>query len=69
MSTNINLLRGKIVAAGMTEGKLASEISMSQSTFSRKMQSDGMKFTIGEMHNIATVLQLTGEEAREFFLN
>lgn len=69
MSTNINLLRGKIVAAGMTEGKLASEISMSPSTFSRKMQSDGMKFTIGEMHNIATVLQLTGEEACEIFLN
>lgn len=68
MQTNMNLLRGKIREHGLTQGDVATKLGMDSSTFSRKISSDGLKFTVGEMHSIADVLHLNSEECRDIFL-
>lgn len=57
MSTNMNLLRGKLKERGVTQQELAQKIGMDSSTLSRKLASDGLKFTVGEMHDIAANLE------------
>lgn len=68
MQTNMNLLRGKIREHGLTQGEVAAKLGMDSSTFSRKISSNGLKFTVGEMHSIANVLQLSSEECCDIFL-
>lgn len=68
MATNMALLRGKIVAKGLTQERVAEQMGIDSSTFSRKMQTQGLAFSIGEMHKIADILQLTSEEASAIFL-
>ncbi len=68
MQVNVNKLRGKITERGMTQGSLARELSMVPSTFSRKMSSNALTFSIGEMHRISEILQLSPAEAEEIFL-
>lgn len=68
MSTNMNLLRGKIKERNMTQEELASKIGMDSSTLSRKLASDGLKFTVGEMHEIAAALKLSSKDCRAIFL-
>lgn len=68
MATNMALLRGKIVAKGLTQERVAEQMGIDSSTFSRKMQAQGLAFSIGEMHKIADILQLTSEEASAIFL-
>jgi transcriptional regulator with XRE-family HTH domain len=68
MATNMNLLRAKIVERGMTQEKLAAAIGMDSSTFWRKMQTQGLSFSIGEMHKIADTLQLSDTDATQIFL-
>ena len=69
MKVDTDKLRGKIAERGTTQEKLASLIPMNKSTFSRKMRSAGLEFSIGEMHRIAEILPLTKEEAQEIFLS
>ena len=68
MQTNMNLLRGKIRENGLTQSDVAVKIGMDSSTFSRKVSSNGLKFTVGEMHSIANVLHLNNDECRDIFL-
>lgn len=68
MRVNVDCLRGKIVECGLTQEKVAAQLSMDRSTFSRKMKSEALDFSIGEMHQIATVLHLSKEEASKIFL-
>lgn len=68
MQTNMNLLRGKIKELGFTQSDVAKKLNMDSSTFSRKISSDGLKFTVGEMHSIADVLHLNSEECCAIFL-
>ncbi|WP_300862307.1 XRE family transcriptional regulator [uncultured Oscillibacter sp.] len=65
---NISKLRGKIVESGYTQEKLAAEISMNKSTFSRKMKSNALEFFVGEMHRIVAALNLSAEDAVDIFL-
>lgn len=65
---NTAKLRGKIAEAGFTQERLAAEIKMNKSTFSRKMKSDMLEFSVGEMHLIVDVLNLSKEDATEIFL-
>ena len=67
MSTNMNLLRGKLKERGVAQQELASKIGMDSSTLSRKLASDGLKFTVGEMHEIAATLNLTANECKSIF--
>ena len=69
MRVDVAKLRGKIVERGMTQEKLAHEIDMDKSTFSRKMKSEALEFSIGDMHRIASILSLSKEEAVEIFLS
>ena len=62
-------LRGKIIERGMTQEKLAQKLSMDKSTFSRKMKSAALSFSVGEMHQIAEILRLDNHEAGEIFLS
>nr|DAG30734.1 MAG TPA: hypothetical protein [Caudoviricetes sp.] len=68
MSTDMNLLRGKLKERCMTQQELAKKIGVDSSTISRKLASDGMKFTVGEVHEIADVLQLSASECKDIFL-
>lgn len=68
MSTNMDLLRGKIKECGFTQSDVAKKINMDESTFSRKICADGLKFTIGEMHQMANVLGLTKTDCKNIFL-
>lgn len=64
---NINLLKGKIVAAGFTLYGFADEIGMPYTTFSRRMKS--RIFGSDEIEKIARVLNLTAEEIQAIFFN
>lgn len=68
MSTNMNILRGKMVEKQINAEEMAKKIGVDTSTFYRKMKSDGMSFTVGQMHKIAEVLCLTHDEAANIFL-
>lgn len=52
MSTNMDLLRGKLKERSMTQKELAGKIGMDSSTLSRKLASDGLKFTISRQRSI-----------------
>lgn len=54
---NTNLLRGKVVANGLTLGECAERIGMSRSTFFRKMQAGVFEST--EIEALATALNIT----------
>lgn len=69
MRVDVDKLRGKIVERGMTQEKLAHNLAMDKSTFSRKMKSEALEFSIGDMHRIASILCLSKEEAGEIFLS
>lgn len=69
MRVDIAKLKGKISECGMTQEKLARRISMDKSTFSRKMKSEALAFSVGEMHCIAEALNLSKSEASEIFLS
>lgn len=68
MSTNIELLRGKMAERKMSPEDMAREIGVDASTFYRKMKADGVTFTVGQMHKIVDVLHLSREEAASIFL-
>lgn len=68
MSTNMDILREKMAALKMSPEDIAREIGVDPSTFYRKMKSDGVKFTVGQMHQIVDILHLTKEEATSIFL-
>ncbi len=53
----------------MTQEKLAHAMSIDKSTLSRKMKSEALDFSVGEMHQIAEILSLSKEEAGEIFLS
>ena len=64
----MDILRGKMLEKHMNVEEIAREIGIDTSTFYRKLKSDGMSFTVGQMHKIAEVLKLTPEEASSIFL-
>ena len=69
MKVDTAMLKGKIVEKGFTQEDLARQMAIDSSTFSRKMKSDGLNFSIGEMHKIAEGLGLTKNEASKIFLS
>lgn len=68
MTVNIQGLEHCIKQSNIGKRQLAAEIGMDQATFYRKMRSDGEKFTIGEMHKMVDVLNMTKEHAANIFL-
>ncbi|NLB91732.1 MAG: helix-turn-helix transcriptional regulator [Clostridiales bacterium] len=68
MTTNMSKLRGKIVECNTTQEAVADVIGVDRSTFYRKIKSEGLSFTIGEVHKIFSALNLTVDEGIEIFL-
>lgn len=70
MHVDTDKLRGKIVERGLTHKRVAKSIGIDKSTFYRKMKKDdGAEFSVGEMHSLCDVLDLTKEEAVAIFLS
>lgn len=69
MNTNMKKLRDKMAARKLSPEDMAQKIGVDPSTFYRKIKSEGVNFTVGQMHKIADVLQLTSEEATIIFLS
>ena len=68
MRTNMDKLRGKMAEKRITQEELAEKIGIDPSTFYRKMKTDGIDFTVGQMHKIVAVLDLSQSEATSIFL-
>lgn len=68
MRANMDKLRGKIVENKSSHEKVADALGIDPSTFSRKMKSDGINFTIGQVHKLSDALGLSAEEVASIFL-
>lgn len=68
MSTNMEMLRGRMAELKLSPEDMAREIGVDASTFYRKIKSEGVNFTVGQMHRIVDVLRLSREEAASIFL-
>lgn len=68
MHTNMDKLRGKMAEKKITQEELAEKIGIDPSTFYRKMKTEGTSFTVGQMHKIVNVLDLSSTEAAAIFL-
>ena len=68
MSTNMDILRSKMAELKLSPEDMAREIGVDASTFYRKIKTEGVNFTVGQMHKIVDVLKLTREEAASIFL-
>ncbi len=66
---NTELLQSAIKKRGMNVIELSRLIGMDPSTFYRKLQAKGIKFTIGQMHSIVNALALSNEEASDIFFD
>ncbi len=64
---NINKLRGKIIACGLSVEELAEKVGINKSTLYRRLCRGGGAFTINEADKIASVLQLSAKELNEIF--
>lgn len=69
MRVNIDMLKRAAASAGYTQKRLAEELGVNQSTFSRKMRGGGISFSIAEMHDIVSSLSLTREQVCDIFLD
>ena len=65
---NINKLKGKIVERGYNNLTFSEAIGMPIATYNRRIASDGVDFTIGEVETIVEKLSLSANEASEIFL-
>lgn len=69
MQVNVNMLRESIAEKGMTQEAVAKAIGVDNSTFIRKMKSDGLSFSVGQMHKIVDVLSISKTRATDIFLS
>lgn len=64
--TKANKLKGLIVAQGLTQSKVAESIGIDKTTLSRKIN-NSTPFTVEEAKKIASLLDMTAEQATEIF--
>lgn len=69
MAIAILKLKGRIVEKGKNIAGVAKEIGIDKSTFYRKMQSDGEKFTVKEVLDLAKAIPLTKDEIISIFFD
>ena len=67
LRTDMNRLRGKIVEKQLSQEDISKQLGINPSTFSRKMKANGLAFTVGQMHQIADILEMSDEEAKQIF--
>lgn len=61
-------IKHRIHDLGLTVADVASELNINESTYYRKMGDNGDSFSIGQVQQMAKLLKLTKQEAREIFL-
>ena len=64
----MSALRAKMAEKNISHEDMARKMGIDVSTFYRKMKSDGVNFTVGQMHKIVEELDLSNEEAASIFL-
>lgn len=69
MRVNTGMLRGKFAENELTQEQVATVIGMDRSTFSRKMKSNALAFSVEEMHKMCALLKLSNDEAKQIFLS
>ena len=68
MSTDMRKLRSRMDEMNLSPEEMARKIGVDPSTFYRKVKTEGLNFTVGQMHKIVDVLNLSKEEAAAIFL-
>lgn len=68
MTVNVQGLEQSMKDAKIGKGQMAAAIGIDQATFYRKMQSNGEKITVGEMHKMIGVLEMSVDHAASIFL-
>lgn len=68
MKVNVRKLKGKMVENGISGVELADSMGINESTFYRKLKSNGLAFTVAQMHEMVDKLNLTDDEAIAIFL-
>lgn len=63
---NRNILKAKVIAKGMTMDGLASDLGIDRTTFYRRLRDATL--TVGNIHKIIEVLELTPQETVDIFL-
>ena len=66
-NVNVNRLKGKIIERGMSITKLAEKIGIDRATLYRKLENDGAGLLVKDANNIASVLELSSDEAMSIF--
>ena len=66
---NVKKLKEKISEANLTGEMVSSTIGIDQSTYYRKLNTEGENFTVAQAKKLASLLNLSGKEAAEIFLS
>lgn len=66
---NVKKLREKMREKGWNVEKLSKAIGIDKSTFYRKLNNNGLEFTVKEVDIIANALKLTYDEVNEIFFS
>lgn len=69
MQVNVSALKKSISEKGMTQESVAKAIGVDASTFIRKMKSEGLSFSIGQMHKLVDVLSISKDQATAIFFS
>lgn len=67
--TNAEKLKAKLNEKGMSIEDISKAIEIDKSTFYRKLASNGMTFTIGEVDKISKVLNLSVDDINSIFFS
>lgn len=67
MGIDVNRLKEKIAETGVNIEAFAKSVEMDKTTFYRKLNAGGVKFTICEIQRIIKKLGLSNEEAMSIF--
>ena len=65
---NKEMLLERLNSSKKSVSEVAESIGIDPSTFYRKLNNNGIKFTIGEMHAIVKTLKLSNKDACNIFL-
>lgn len=66
---DVTLLRAKMQERRMSVSDLAVHIGIDDSTFYRKLNENGEKFTVAQARAMATVLELSPEDTTAIFFS
>ena len=66
---DVSLLRAKMHERKMSVSALSESIGIDDSTFYRKVNENGEKFTVAQARAMASLLELTPEETTEIFFS